>query len=319
MTTYYEAFKVEAAKTVKPLADAVAKLEKQVAGIADRIRYEGENVGRSEAVLAAHKQSAGAKLTAGTSTYREWQTRLGRLSGDVAAARAALEILKGEILPNVEREFATVKAALQAALIHLVEAHLPEVEQKMAELIAVVLAARDSFMVACDSLFGEYADGVGFSGAQRLYPDPTHLRPDPIRPSLQIGTSLEESTVDPTTGPRRRGAYLTPAPQSAPPVIPVEKTALSPTPTPPDGPGAARTAPVELAEGETSAKEGPFDAPQAAPEALQTTRTASLEQSIEGVTAAPESAPCPVAEALDALDLEALDAEAPPEAGEKNL
>jgi len=260
---YLDTLKTEAEQEIRPLADVVARREKELAAVMDRIKYETENVERAEAVLAAHKQTASVKIASATSGWREWENRLGRLKGDIASARAALEVLKSEVRPAAERDLATAKDAVQCALIDLVKSHLPEVEKEMAALIGNVLAERDEFMAAADFIFAEY--GGDFTGARRLYPDGAALRADPLRSHLMIATGLSETPYDPMDPFRSRSAYL--------PLTPPEATQDAPSVT------SEPLANVELPQS------GVPGVPEAAPKPLGDAPTASLDPSVE-------AAPC---------------------------
>jgi hypothetical protein len=223
---YLDTLKTEAAKTVKPLADQVTTLTRQLASIRKRADDEKGSAAQTEANIANLKALAGEALTGkGVGAFDRYKTSLKKLTARLATSREIIETFNREILPAKECEIATAKAVLQEGLIALVMTHLPEAEKEMAALIGVVLRERDQFMASADAVFLEY--GGDFANSRRVYPDGLSLRPDPYRPHLQIATGLSEESYDPADGMRRRGAYLTPAPQSAPSVNPVVKTPVT--------------------------------------------------------------------------------------------
>ena len=286
----YDNLKIEAERTIRPLAAVVARCERELAFAHKRAKTERDNIEKLEVHLATLKSSAGRYL-AEQNEYATFQTKIKRLTADLAAAQGAVEMFKSDLIPDAERALADAKKRVQCGLIDLVKAHLPACEKRMAERIAEVLRVRDEFMGAADFLFGEYADGVGFSGGQRLYPDGAALRTDPLRSHLQIATSLFEESYDPMDSMRRRNAYLVPTPE----------------PTPPE---AVKAAPVLMAKAPESVEppqSGVPGAPKTAPEVATDARTPSLEESVKGE---PAAAPCPAAAALDALDDEEADAAA---------
>jgi len=320
---YLETFRAEAEKKVRPLADTVAKLTRQLESIRKRADDEKRRAIQTEADIADLKNRAGEALTdRGVNAFDRYKTSLKKLTALLATSREIIETFDREILPAKERELVEAKAALQAALVALVTASVPVCEVRMGELVGVVLRERDEFMSAADSLFGDYAadfqDANKFSHA-RIYPDGVHLRPDPYRVGTMIATNLEEGIYDPSAP--RRGAFLV----SAPPIAPVAETSLESTPTGQDAQDALGSTPMTAFD--TIGPGGQGNAPRA-PEAPPRPSAATEE--------APGAAPLPPKRTvltgivedppdLDALDADAMDAEeaddlddaAPPDAAEK--
>jgi len=263
----YDNLKIEAERTIRPLAAVVARCERELAFAHKRAKTERDNIEKLEVHLATLKSSAGRYL-AEQNEYATFQTKIKRLTADLAAAQGAVEMFKSDLIPDAERALADAKKRVQCGLIDLVKAHLPACEKRMAERIDEVLRERDAFMSAADFLFSIYGDVNGFSGGRRIYPDGRALRPDPYRPYLMIATGLFETSFDPADSMRQLNAYLVPTPPEA----------LQDAPSVTSEPLAN----VELPQS------GVPGAPEPSPAAILDAPTGSLDQSVEVPSGAPE-------------------------------
>ena len=210
---YYATFKTEAAKTIKPLADSVRRLEKELERLRAQLTKEQGNAASFKQRLDTLKSLAGEKLTAGQNAYEKYRRDHRRLAGELGTSQAMVESFTDELIPAKERELSEARNKVQAALGDLAVAKRPVCEDCMAELLGQVLDERDSFVAAFDSLFGEY--GGDFTGYHRVYPDGLHYRPDPSRADFLIATGLDENSVNSKSIRNRRGDYLTPPQEAA--------------------------------------------------------------------------------------------------------
>jgi len=210
---YEEIFRPEAERTVKPLADEVATLSRQLATLRRRCLDEQESVRRAEEDIAALKQIAAARLEGDTGGYDRFKTSLKKLQAKLDTAQEIVRTFE-ELIPAKERDLASAKNKLQSTFLALAAAARPACEARMAELIGTVLAERDAFVATFERLALDY--GADFTGANKLYPDGLHYRPDPHRADFLIATGLEESLIEAGTVRARRGPYLSPpSPQPA--------------------------------------------------------------------------------------------------------
>jgi hypothetical protein len=311
---YLDTLKSEATKTVAGLGETVAEREKQVASIEDRIKYEHEDVDRRAENLARFKEAAGAQVARGTSQYREWQHRFGRLSADLATARAALALLESDIAPATKAALAVARKSLSQALTALCLAGRPRCEARMAELLDVVIAEHDEFYWACDRLHRDYGQTLTW-------------------PEFDLGAVAEH----PRLGCVAKRTLVSPAPYlaftrpPAPPVAQTEKTPPEPTPAPvapppqcPGVPADAAATPVESTPtaqvGETVKGDGPKppEGPCLLPGDVAPTPAEPMPEAPADLDA-PQDAETPQEAAQDApgdtrtpaLDTEATDKQAP--------
>jgi len=169
MSTYFDTLKPEAETKIKPLAATVAKLGRELDDLRHDAKKERGNVEGLEERLTGFKAKAGEWLAGGKDSRATFKVRLKHLAGDLAAAKETVAVYDGELIPAAERALAEAKRKVQAALLDMVRASMPTCEQRMAELLGAVLAEREDFMAAADSIFSEY--GGDFTGKNRVYPD----------------------------------------------------------------------------------------------------------------------------------------------------
>ena len=119
---YATTLKTAAEQTIPPLAAKAAKLEKQRAAVADRIKNERDDLTRIHANIADHKGRAAEQLAKSTSAYQEFQGRLRRLILQCETAREALALLDTETRPAIERDLKAAKTELHRAVVSVVAA-----------------------------------------------------------------------------------------------------------------------------------------------------------------------------------------------------
>jgi len=238
--SYLEQFRPEAECQIAPLARNVEALTKQLAELRKRLANEQEHLAQHEREADKLKSLAGASLSGDTNGFEKFKVALRKKTALIVTSREVVDILGREVLPNVERELAEAKCALQTGLLDFAATCRPVCEAKMAELIGAVLAERDSFMAAFSQIFADF--GGDFQGSSKLYPDGIHYRPDPLRADMMIGTGLEEMRITSDSIQRRRGDFLT---------------------EPPQGPGSTGNVPTAAPES-TNAPEPALDTPEGA-------------------------------------------------------
>jgi len=241
MSDYYTIFKREAETAIKPLAEVIRALMKQLAELRQRLIDEQENLAQHEREADKLKSLAGASLGGDINSFERFKTSLRKKTGLIATSREVVDTLGREVLPNVERELAEARCKRQAALLDFLVGCRPACESRMAELIGTVLAERDDFMAAFSSIFADF--GGDFTGNNRVYPDGKHYRPSPARPDFLIQTTLDESTID-----RRSLLSLAelmaerpaPPPEAPVPQKSAEAPIEAPTPGAPQGQGVPK-------------------------------------------------------------------------------
>jgi hypothetical protein len=241
MNTYLETLTPAAETTIWPLERKATALAKQLAGMQHRAATEKESIIKTEARLAELKADAGQRLTESAQSYGRFKTELKELTGRLETSRETVRMFDAELIPAKTRELDEARRAVEDGLITFVASNLVDCERRMGELLGAVLEERSAFMAATDAIATRYM-GCVLAGSKRAYPEPTHLRPDPYRPSMLVATTLNESIFD-SDAPRRRGAFLTPPPvaETAPEAPQDAQDAPGTTPTgapdAPDGQG----------------------------------------------------------------------------------
>jgi len=290
-TDYCDILRPAAEAALRPLADAVLEKAKELGAAQKRLAGERERAKGMESDFAALKAGAGTRLMGGQNTYEHFRRNIGKRQALLTAAQEIIQTFTAEIAPQAEAALAEAKRKLQAGFLDFVVASRPACEAPMTALIGQALTERDEFMRALDELATFY--GTNFTGNARTYPEATHLRPDPYRHWMAIGTGLDERAVDPATVQRRRGDGLTPPPAPEP---------LPEAPQAPQVPLGERGPSDEAQESNLDAR---------APEVAFNTPSDGAAENVEG--AAPEPLRDTVGLAAGLADLEAeADAEAPP-------
>ena len=320
--TYLETLKIEAAKSVETLAANATKRARELDRLRRQVATERGNVEKIGEHLTQFKGQAGARAADGQNAFVSFKTRLKRLMADLAATQEAVGLFERELIPAAERDLEEARGELTKALTALCLAARPAAEKAMVSLLDAVVAEHDVFLAACERLHQDY--GLAF-----------------VPPPRYTGPRVESARLDHIgkhrlTSPAPYLAFtLPPAPQSSPPINPADKTPLEPTPTPREAPTATEDAPLApeappvasaleepapdadtlppkrryLLDGEPAQQSAPPEAQVDAQDAPGDTPTPPLTKaSRPGAAGAPDTLPaCPVADALDALDLEALD------------
>jgi chromosome segregation ATPase len=163
-------------KTIRLLADHVATLSKQLAGLQPRLQTEQGNVTALEGRLERLKASAGKKLTADQNAYEQYRRDLKKLTADLATSTEMVRAFSVELVPGKTTELAAARLKLRQALGALVESSKPSCEATMAKLLDAVAQERDAFMDAFAKVYREY--GVAFDGGAKGIP--------PVAPSPRL-------------------------------------------------------------------------------------------------------------------------------------
>ena len=211
---YLETLTPDAEKAIWPLERKATALGKQLAAIQHRAAAEKESIALAEARLAELKAAAGERLTESSASYGRFKTELRVLTQRLETSRETVRMFCTELVPAKTRELAEARRAVEDGLITFVAANMTTCEQRMGELLGVVLEERSAFMVATDVIATRFM-GHELAGNKRRYPEPLHLRPDVYRPNMLVATTLNEAIFD-SDAPRHKGAFLALPPAPAP-------------------------------------------------------------------------------------------------------
>ena len=330
--SYLETIRAEADARLKKLADAVAKLARELDRLKRQAATERENVTKFEENLANFKGLAGERVTLGQNEFAKFKVQLRRDAATLDAAREAVTLLDVELIPGKSRELTDARYKLEHEFAALYEAAKPTCEAAMVRLLDVVIGEHDAFVSA-------------FADLRKIYGVPCGNLTPP-RASSRRFASLDSFGLSgrPLALRFKPAPPITPPPQPTPPLGPVAKTPPESTPTVAVGQSAteeaprapkappAAIAPVEealdadtlppkrrtLLTGIVTPQEPFHDAPQSEPsgaaadaqDAPGSKPTAALEGSVQGAVAPDTLSACPAAAALDALDIEEADARA---------
>jgi hypothetical protein len=251
---WYEILKPEAERALRPLAEKVARLRRQL----DGLRHQAENVRgdikSEEEDLADFKGYAGARAAEGRDEYAKYMTALDRKIRRLDRDRTSLALFDREILPLQQKELDAARAALDRASSEFYAKSRPAVEGRMVDLMNQIVGEADAWSIAMIRLGRDL--NLSFSMDM---PRVAHARIATVEHYLSRGKQLVLTAQDPTE--REKILVLL-----APPPV-----ASAPAPAPAHGP-----TPMEGQAHETPLEE-PQDGPQAAQDAPGTTPTGTLD------------------------------------------
>jgi len=160
---YLENLKVEAEKSIRPLAAEVAKLRKNLVHIKHSAAVESDRATRTAEEIETLKGCAGERLTGGQNDFEKYKTLLRKLTLRLATSREAVDMLNKDIIPRTQKELEAALQKLERQFTGLVGASRAGCETRMAELLAQVVQECDSFMAAVGALGKTF--GTSYCGA----------------------------------------------------------------------------------------------------------------------------------------------------------
>ena len=160
MNDYYSMLKTEAETTLRPLAAEVVKLDREVRAIQSRLEDEQRAVTEASDGLAALKDTAGLRLTAGRGSYERYRTNLSKANAALETSGEIVEALGAEILPAKQAALAEARIKLAQAMLAFATAKRALCEASMTALLAVVVEEADSFTAAMERFAQDYSAPV---------------------------------------------------------------------------------------------------------------------------------------------------------------
>jgi len=269
MTDYYELFKGEVEKTCGEYAAKVRDLKQQVVRIGKRLADEQNNGGRLQTRIDALKAKAGGdSLTGSKNSYEKFRASLTKLGRDLETS-SALQTALGELLDKKTKELAHTEDNLVIMLRNCLVSHRPVADERIEDLLGVVIAEYDSFLGAWQRLFADY--GHTFYCSSESY-----------CPGVSSAREVEElrSSLD-VSARRRASRKAAEAPKVAEPQQASEPSESGKAPVEPaqqDAPG-----PPQSVQDEQSPLEPAQDAPLVAP-CMTDGASVCLRDPITGVT-----------------------------------
>jgi hypothetical protein len=297
---------VAAEKKVKPLADQVRRLTKQLDTLRQREISETEAFTKAVDDVARWKSAAGNYLSEGPGAFGKFQTGLKRALGCEETLKETLVLFKRDLIPHAEQELLAAREKLAQVFTSTVASARSDCEVELSRLMDGVVACHDDFLTAIREL------GATFGTASCGEPPKIYCERLGEIPYVLIGRRWLKLKAPPIPGP---AAPVAPAPCLAAVVLDVPKAAehcstvaecstRDATPLTPD----ARRAQVLLRRS-PPATETPLDVPPVEPMPEAT----PVDPGPPDPDPLPPDTPGP-----DPLPLD-VDAEAPSEAEKENL
>ncbi len=210
----------DVAEELRPLAEAVAAAETQHAAIRDRLQNAEREVARLDKALEAHRRRGVERLAGSTDDVQRFEGRHRRLSRERESAASTVALLKSDTLPRAAATLASARGELAAALKALAAGAHRDAETAIHELLSQALDERDSFQVAVEALFAEYAAAWGGGGGR---PRSKSVRLPPLAALERVRRQVQAPP-----GPDNRGlraAESTDAAEGDSQGLPAEKSA----------------------------------------------------------------------------------------------
>ena len=149
---YLETLRTEAEKKLRPLADQVRKLAKQLDTLRQREISETEGLVQACDNVARLKGLAGEYLEDGPGGFARFQTGLKRAMAKEETSAETVKILAGELVPAKKAELEAARGQLERAYRAFYRDQLPACESRMADLLAQVVTEHDDFILAFEQL-----------------------------------------------------------------------------------------------------------------------------------------------------------------------
>jgi len=257
------ALAIEAEAKLRPLADLVTKLTKQLAHLRHRLETERGNAEKRATDLESLKAASASYLT--QNDFGKFRTRLKRITEDLAAARESVALFETDLLPRTERGLQAAREKLAQTFAGTVAAAKSDCEARMTDLLSAVVAEHDAFLDAISDLGKTYNtvyQGKGPVGYSSRLGDVKHTMSGRwwltlLRPPAPAAAAATMPAV-----PANAAATLA----ESPPMAEVEESATGDGPLPPDNaldvqddaPAATLEAPVV-----SKVKTDPLDVPPA--------------------------------------------------------